>query len=57
MKRATGKRNKKELSEGVLEQSTIRTKGEKITEQNRQLHDEYTRWCDNEVFIVCRPTY
>jgi hypothetical protein len=31
VKSAIGKRNKKELAEGVLEQSTIRTKGEKIT--------------------------
>jgi len=40
-----GKRIKKEVAEGILEQSTIRTKREKITERNRQLHihNEYTR--------------
>jgi hypothetical protein len=36
---------------------TVRTNREKITERNRQLHNEYTRCCDNEVFIVCMPTY
>jgi hypothetical protein len=56
VKRATGKGNKKEVAEGVVELSTIRTKREKITERNK-LHNEYTRWCDNEVFIVCMPTY
>jgi len=55
VKRATGKRIKKEVAEGVLEQSTVRIKRGKITERNRQLHNEYTRWCDNEVFIVVGP--
>jgi len=56
---SNGKRIKKEVTEGILEQSTVRTKREKITERNMQLHihNEYTRWCDNEVFIVCRPSY
>jgi hypothetical protein len=34
------KRNKKEVAEGALEQSTVRTKREKITQRNRQLHNE-----------------
>jgi DNA-binding NarL/FixJ family response regulator len=50
VKTATGKRNK-EIAESILEQSTIRTTREKIMERNRQLHNEYTRWGGNEVFI------
>jgi len=37
VKRTRGKRIKKEVAEGILEQSTIETRREEITERNRQL--------------------